>query len=98
MPISRSVTDVDELTRRVDLTNPFPSYYVLELKHLTWLQSGARIALAIAMDYEKMKALLEASREESAVQHDPEVKEFPKPESRPDWKYLAAVAKDRMAA
>jgi hypothetical protein len=45
-----------------------------------------------------MKALKEASREESAVQRNPEVKEFPKPESRPDWKYLRVVAKERMAA
>jgi hypothetical protein len=50
------------------------------------------------MDYEKMKALMEASREESAVQPDTEVKEFPKTEARPDWKYLAEVAKERMAA
>ncbi len=51
------------------------------------------------MDYEKMKSLMEASREESvAVQRNPEVKEFPKPESGPDWKYLAPVAKERMAA
>ena len=45
-----------------------------------------------------MKALIEASREESEVQRNPEVKEFPKPESRPDWKYLDAVAKGRIAA
>jgi hypothetical protein len=50
------------------------------------------------MDYEKMKALMEASRDESPVQHKPEVKEFPRSESRPDWKYLAAVSKERMAA
>jgi hypothetical protein len=50
------------------------------------------------MDHEKMKALMEASRAESAVQRSPEVKEFPKPESRPDWSYLSAVAKERMAA
>jgi hypothetical protein len=31
------------------------------------------------MDYEKMKAFLETSREESAAQHTPEVKEFPQP-------------------
>jgi hypothetical protein len=49
------------------------------------------------MDYEKMKALMEASRE-TAVQRNPEVKEFPKPESRPDRKYLSTVAKERMAA
>jgi hypothetical protein len=50
------------------------------------------------MDYEKMKALMEASREESAAQRSPEVKEFHKPESRPNWKYLSAVAKERIAA
>jgi hypothetical protein len=50
------------------------------------------------MDYEKMKALMEASRKESAVRRNPEVKEFFKPESRPDWKYLAAESKERMAA
>jgi hypothetical protein len=39
------------------------------------------------MDYEKLNALMEASREESALQRRPEVKEFPKPESRqvPGW-------------
>jgi hypothetical protein len=50
------------------------------------------------MDYEKMKALMEASREESAVQRNPEVTEFPKFETRRDWNYLDAVAKQRMAA
>ena len=50
------------------------------------------------MDYDKMKALMEASREGSAVQRKPEVKEFPKPDSRPDWKYLDYVAKERIAA
>jgi hypothetical protein len=50
------------------------------------------------MDYEKMKALMEASREESAAQRNPEVKEVPKPESMPDWKCLDALAKERMAA
>ena len=50
------------------------------------------------MDYEKMKALMEASRDESPVQRNPEVKEFPKSESRLDWKCLAAVSKERMAA
>jgi hypothetical protein len=39
------------------------------------------------MDYEKLNALMEASREKSAVQRSPEVKEFPRPESRqvPGW-------------
>ena len=50
------------------------------------------------MDYDKMNALMEASREESAAQGKPEVKEFFKPDSRPDWKYLDRVAKDRIAA
>jgi hypothetical protein len=50
------------------------------------------------MDYDKMKALMEASREESSSQRKPQVTEFPKPDSRPDWKYLDYVAKERMAA
>jgi hypothetical protein len=50
------------------------------------------------MDYEKMKALLETSREESTAQRKLEVKEFPHPDSRPDWKYLGHVAKKRIAA
>jgi hypothetical protein len=60
--------------------------------------SGARIALGIGMNYEKMKAFVEASREQSAVQRNPDVKEFPKQESRPGWEYLDAVAKEQMAA
>ena len=50
------------------------------------------------MDYEKMKALLEANREESTAQRKPEVKEFPKPDTTPDWKYLDLVSKERIAA
>ena len=50
------------------------------------------------MDYDKMKALTEASREKSAGQRDPESKEFPKPDSGPDWKYLGYVSTERMAA
>jgi len=50
------------------------------------------------MDYEKMKALMEASRTESAVRRKPKVKEFPRPDCSPDWKYLGHVAKERMAA
>jgi hypothetical protein len=50
------------------------------------------------MDYEKMKALMEASREESAVQRNPRVKEFPKPHSKPDWKYQGYVGKEGIAA
>jgi hypothetical protein len=51
------------------------------------------------MDFEKMKALLEASREESAAQRKPQVQEFPKPDSGPDWTYLADDAtKERIAA
>ena len=38
------------------------------------------------MDYDKMKALMETSRKKSAGQREPEPKEFPKLDSRPDWK------------
>jgi hypothetical protein len=47
------------------------------------------------MDFEKMKALMETSREESTAQGKPEGKGFPKPDARPDWKYLVAI--DRIA-
>ena len=53
---------------------------------------------SVVMDYDKMKALMEASREASSAQRKPQVKEFPKPDSRPDWKYLDYVPKERMAA
>jgi hypothetical protein len=51
------------------------------------------------MDFDKMKALMEASREESAAQRKPRVEEFPKPDSGPDWIYLGYdTAKERIAA
>ncbi len=50
------------------------------------------------MDYEKMKTLLEANREESTAQRNPKVEEFPKPDTKPDWKYLDLVSKERIAA
>jgi hypothetical protein len=51
------------------------------------------------MDFEKMKALMEASREESAAQRKPRVEEFPKPDSGSDWTYLGYdTAKERIAA
>lgn len=50
------------------------------------------------MDYDKMKALMETSRKKSAGQREPELKKFPKPDSRPDWKYLGYVAREQMAA
>jgi hypothetical protein len=50
------------------------------------------------MDYEKMKALMETSREESAAQRKSQVKEFPKPDSEPDWKYLDSVREEQIAA
>ena len=46
------------------------------------------------MDYDKMKALMETSRKKSAGEREPEPKEFPRPDSGPDWKYL----RERMAA
>jgi len=50
------------------------------------------------MDYEMMKALMEANRKESGVPRQPELKEFPKPDSGQDWKYLDYVRKERIAA
>ncbi len=50
------------------------------------------------MDYDKMKALMEANREELAVQRKPKVKGFPKPDSWLDRTYLGYVAKQRFAA
>ena len=51
------------------------------------------------MDYEKMKALLETSRQASAAQHNSQVKEFPKPDSRPDSTDSGyGLAKERIAA
>jgi len=47
------------------------------------------------MDYEKMKALVEAGRE--PAERRPEHRGLPKLESRPDWKYLDYVSKERMA-
>ena len=52
----------------------------------------------VHVDYQKMKALMEASRGELAVPGNPSVKELPEPEPRPDWKYLDTAAKERMAA
>jgi len=81
------------------LTEPFPQ--VLSLTNSITkraCKSGPRIALIIGMDFEKMKALMETRREESSAQRKPQVKEFPKPDSRPDWKYLDHLAKDRIAA
>jgi hypothetical protein len=51
------------------------------------------------MDYEKMKALMETSRQESTAQGESQVKEFPRPDSEPDWTYLGyEVLKERIAA
>jgi hypothetical protein len=60
---------------------------------LTWFTEWS-----VVMDYDKMKALMEASHEELAVQRKPEVKELSKPDSRPDWKYLDYITKERIAA
>jgi hypothetical protein len=45
------------------------------------------------MSYQMMKALMDASRQESEVQHNPELEEIPGPDSVPEWKYLDYVAK-----
>ena len=70
-----------------------------KIKHLCGLQVWSSDCSFIGMDFEKMKALVEASRDESAVQRKPELKEFPKPHSRPDWTHLGCDAqKERIAA
>jgi len=45
-----------------------------------------------------MKALAEASRQGPVEQCGPELKKVPELDSRPDWKYLDYVSKERMAA
>jgi len=50
------------------------------------------------MDYEKMKALAQASRAEPVEQTRPGTQKRPELDSRPDWKYLDYVSKERMAA
>ena len=45
-----------------------------------------------------MKALMETTREESNAQRNPEVKEFPRQDYRPDWKYLDQIKRERIAA
>jgi hypothetical protein len=52
----------------------------------------------VVMDYEKMKALMEASRDESAAQRKAQVKEFPKPDSQPDWKCVDQAQEEQKAA
>lgn len=53
----------------------------------------------MSVDYEKMKALMETNREEPAVQRKPQVTEFPKPDSEPDWTELGYdLIKERIAA
>lgn len=55
--------------------------------------SGALLALIGGMDYEKMKAMMEANREEAAVERESKIKEFPAPDSQPDWKSYVAEEK-----
>jgi hypothetical protein len=51
------------------------------------------------MDYDKMKALMEASRGELAAQRKAQVEEFPKPDSGPDRTCRGYdAAKERIAA
>ena len=50
------------------------------------------------MDYEKMKALMEANRDELPTQRNTDVKEFPMPDSMKDWDDLDYLPKERIAA
>jgi hypothetical protein len=90
--------DATEFTSR--FTEPFPQF--LSLKNAITKRAckfGPPIAHLIGMDFEKMKALMETSREESVAQREPQVEEFPKPDSGPDWTYLGHdAAKERIAA
>ena len=98
-PWCRGVDSVSTLSWTFGDAERFRSSYVLKkLSTYCGRRSGPSIALFSGMDYDKLKALMEASREESAVQRNPMVIEFPKPDSRPDWKYLDYVAKQRRAA
>jgi hypothetical protein len=70
-----------------------------EINHLACLQVWSSDCPPIGMDYEKMKALMETSREKSAAQRKPQIKEFPKPDSESDWTYLGYdLTKERIAA
>jgi hypothetical protein len=61
--------------------------------------SGPPIALFTSMNYEMMKALMETNREESVAPRKAQVKEFPKPDSDPDWKAQSNdAAKEQIAA
>jgi hypothetical protein len=50
------------------------------------------------MDYEKMRAMGEAKREEPQAERASPIKEFPNTDSTPDWKFLDNVAKKKIAA
>ena len=52
----------------------------------------------VVMDYDKMKALMDAGRDDSAAQYKAQVKEVPKPDSQPDWKYPVQVPREWIAA
>ncbi len=54
--------------------------------------------LLIGMDYEKMKALLEANHENGFARRMSQVKEFPKPDSRLEREHLDRVSEERVAA
>ena len=89
-----SVTlDATELTSRFTEALSKPK----EINHEGCLQVWSSDCSLVGMDYEKMKALMETSREESAAQRKSEVKEFPKPDSTPDWGYRNQLG-ERIAA
>jgi hypothetical protein len=50
------------------------------------------------MDYEKLKALMEANREEPTVQRNSKIQEFPKPDAHDDCSDQVYIAEDRIAA
>ena len=50
------------------------------------------------MNSEMMKALMQANREDLAVQRKPEVKDLSRTDSMPEWKYLDYIRKEWTAA
>ena len=68
-------------------------------KRLMWLQVWhSDCSTTSYMNYEMMKALMEASREELEVQRNPKLVQITTQDSRTDWKYVDYAAKERLAA
>jgi hypothetical protein len=78
----------------------FPEVFLYLEKSITEtsLQTWSFDCTFIGMDYEKMRAMGEAKREEPQAERASPIKEFPNTDSTPDWKLLDNVAKKKIAA